>query len=392
VSRIDDLVAELCPNGVEFLQIGEVVRRAPNLKWDERQSEEFQYIDLSSVDRVTNRILKTVTIDRESAPSRAQQEVRAGDVLFGTTRPMLKRYCLVGDDYDGQVASTGFCVLRPTERITSEWLYHLLGTPDFYDYVETNQRGASYPAISDSLVKRFKIPAPPLAIQREITAILDKMESLKAELESELESELEYRYRQYAFYRDQLLTFREADEVPWAPMGDLASVRVGQAPRAGSLVDDGQYLYVNAGTTPSGRIAEMNTNGDTVTIPSRGQGGVGIAGYQARDFWCGPLCYRIKSATSDLSTRFLYYYLKSVQPAIRALQQTGGTPALNRKELVLVRVPVPPHAEQERIVAILDKFDALVNDLSIGLPAEIAARQKQYEYYRDKLLTFKEAA
>ena len=119
---------------------------------------------------------------------------------------------------------------------------------------------------------------------------------------------------------------------------------------------------------------------------------MGIVGHQATDFWCGPLCYRVRSLDKGVYTKYLYYFLKSVQPAIRALQQTGGTPALNRKELVLVEVALPPLEEQERIVAILDKFDALVNDLSVGLPAELRARRQQYEYYRDKLLTFEESA
>ena len=88
------------------------------------------------------------------------------------------------------------------------------------------------------------------------------------------------------------------------------------------------------------------------------------------------------------------YYVPdtSNQDSIRGLQQTGGTQALNRKELVLVKIAVPPLHEQERIVAILDKFDALVNDLSVGLPAEIRARRQQYEHYRDRLLTFSEKA
>lgn len=115
-------------------------------------------------------------------------------------------------------------------------------------------------------------------------------------------------------------------------------------------------------------------------------------GYQTEPFWCGPLCYRIISATNGLRTRYLYFYLKSIQPSIRGLQQTGGTPALNKKELVLIRVPIPGIEEQDRIVSLLDKFDSLVNDLSVGLPAELAARRKQYEYYRDHLLTFEEAA
>jgi type I restriction enzyme S subunit len=229
---------------------------------------------------------------------------------------------------------------------------------------------------------------PPLEVQREIVAILDTMERLEAELEAELEA----RRRQYAYYRDALLTFDEATGLRWIALGDAATVRVGKAPPKGSLMEKGLHPYVNAGSSASGRITEFNTLADTVTIPSRGQGGVGIVGYQSEAFWCGPLCYRIRGLPELLNPRFLFHYLKSIQPAIRSLQQAGGTPALNRKELVLVQVPVLPMDEQQRLVGILDSLHALVNDLSSGLPAEIAARRKQYEYYRDRLLTFEELA
>lgn len=175
-------------------------------------------------------------------------------------------------------------------------------------------------------------------------------------------------------------------------LGDVAVVRVGEALSPDVQVDDSHIPFINAGTAESGYALRANSPPDTVTIPSRGQGGVGIVGYQDREFWCGPLCYRVRSLDGNLLTRYLYHYLKSIQSDIRGLQQTGGTPALNRKELVLVRVAIPSRSEQEHIVTILDAFDALVSDLSIGLPAELAARRKQYEYYRDKLLTFKELA
>jgi type I restriction enzyme S subunit len=175
-------------------------------------------------------------------------------------------------------------------------------------------------------------------------------------------------------------------------LGEIAIIQIGQMPFAELLVEASAFPYVNAGTSASGYASQTNTSGETITIPSRGQGGVGIVGYQTADFWCGPLCYRIKSNQEAVKTKYLYYFLKSNQDSIRGLQQTGGTPALNRKELVQVMVAVPSPEEQERIVAILDKFDALVNDISIGLPAEIQARRQQYEHYRDRLLTFKEAA
>lgn len=405
MSRIDHLIDVHCAGGVEFLPIGDVVHRAPNLKWDERQGEQFQYIDLSSVDRATNRIVETTWIDRESAPSRARQEIRAGDVLFGTTRPMLKRYCMVGDDYDGQVASTGFCVLRPTERITSAWLYHLLGTPDFYDYVETNQRGASYPAISDSLVKKFKIPVPPLAIQREIASILDKMENLKAELEAELE----LRSRQYSFYRDQLMTFPETGGVRWVPMGEAGTFFRGKRFTKSDYVEGGipciHYgeIYTEFGPSTDKVVSHLQVDlrarlrfaepGDVVIVDV----GETVADVGKAVAWMGngPVaihdhCYAFRHG---MNPAFVSHYMQTTRFHKEKARHVARTKVktLLMDGLARVEIPVPSREDQDRIVAILDKFDALVNDLSIGLPAEIEARRKQYEYYRDKLLTFEES-
>ena len=167
MSRIDELIAELCPDGVEFREIGELLEKTSNIRWQDVKGEEFQYIDLTSVDRNTHAIGDTEIIDSEAAPSRAQQIVREGDVIFGTTRPMLKRYCLIHSKYDGQICSTGYCVLRPRiDLLLPNFLFHLLGTETFYSYVEANQRGASYPAITDAAVKAFHIPRPPVEVQR----------------------------------------------------------------------------------------------------------------------------------------------------------------------------------------------------------------------------------
>ena len=210
MSRFEELIAVMCPAGVPFVEIGSVVERGTKMRWNEVAGQEFQYIDLTSVDRTTRSIVATETITSENAPSRAQQLVREGDVLFGTTRPMLKRYVKVSPEFDGQVASTGYCVLRPkSDRILTNFLFHLLGTANFYAYVEANERGSAYPAIPDGVVKQFKIPVPPLEEQRRIAGVLDKFEALVNSLTVGLPAELQARRQQYEYYRDKLLTFEE---------------------------------------------------------------------------------------------------------------------------------------------------------------------------------------
>jgi len=172
---------------------------------------EFQYIDLTSVNRETKIIEETKIINSSNAPSRAQQIVRNEDIIFGTTRPTLKRYCFIMPEFDGQICSTGFCVLRANKNfILPKYLFFILTTTDFYNYVENNQEGAGYPAISDSKVKKYKILIPPLVEQTCIVDILDKFDKLVNDISEGLPAEIKMRRQQYEYYRNKLLTFKEA--------------------------------------------------------------------------------------------------------------------------------------------------------------------------------------
>lgn len=203
----------LCNNeNVDKVKIKDIVCKTNKIKWNQTENT-YQYIDLSSVDRETHTLLNTSIIDRNNAPSRAQQIVCVDDVLFGTTRPMLKRLCVIPDEYDGQICSTGFCVLRAIDNIVQpKWIYHVLNTTQFYSYVESHQQGTSYPSISDSLVKEYEITLPSLDEQIRIINILDNLEETNFELNNNLSLELESRQKQYEFYRDKLLTFKELNE------------------------------------------------------------------------------------------------------------------------------------------------------------------------------------
>lgn len=391
MSRIDELIAEFCPAGVPFRVLSEVTTRATNVRWREAGETEFRYIDLTSVDRITRRIGDAATVVASNAPSRAQQIVHAGDVIFATTRPAQMRWAVIPPEYHGQIASTGFCVLRPdTSAVLTSFLAHLLGTDEFRRYVESNQTEGNYPSIPDGRVRAFRIPVPPLEVQREIVRILDTFTALEAELEAALEAELEARRRQYEHYRESLVSKIRFSSCEWVPLSTIVSIRTGSKPD--SVAEVGPVPYVNAGSEPSGFTNESNTSGGVITIPSRGQGGAGHVGFQDVAFWCGPLCYRIDSTTPFVVNKFLFYYLKNIQEELVALRKVGSIPAVNKSDLEQVRVPMVDVEEQMRIVAALDTLHALMNDLSSGLPTELAARRKQYEHYRDRLLTFEEAS
>lgn len=141
-------------------------RKAPN--------EEFRYIDVSSVSRDVYRVTGAAVLKGKDAPSRARRLVKAGDVLFATIRPTLQRIAIVPEEFDGEICSTGFFVLRPKPGILSRFLFYSLFTEEFYGRMESLQRGASYPAVSDSDVKDQYLLVPPLSEQKRIVAILDE--------------------------------------------------------------------------------------------------------------------------------------------------------------------------------------------------------------------------
>ena len=272
----------------------------------------------------------------------------------------------------------GWLKVIDCSKISTRFLFHVLTglwETKVFDYTKK-----AHPSV---IREEYLIPLPPIEIQAEIVRILDAFTAMTAELTAELN----LRKKQYNYDRDRLLSFEEG-EVEWKTLGGLVEVNTGSKPS--EILENATSIdYINAGTSRSGYSAESNCEGDTVTTPSRGQGGIGFVGYQKKPFWLGPLCYKLQSTDKTvLINKYLFYFLQSRSELLLGLKKEGGVPAVNKSDLVQLEIPVPSVEEQKRIVAILDKFDALTNSLSEGLPREIELRQKQYEYYRDLLLSF----
>ena len=193
---------------VKLKSLDEICLKTSNIKWKDNIGNEFKYIDLSAVNRENNKIEELQIITSKNAPSRAQQIVKTDDIIFGTTRPTLKRYAVITDDLDGQICSTGFCVLRPNQELVSpRFLFYILKSSSFFNYVENNQEGAGYPSISNSKVKNFKYPIPSLEEQERIVNILDQFDALVNDIKTGLPAEIKARRAQYEYYRKKLLTF-----------------------------------------------------------------------------------------------------------------------------------------------------------------------------------------
>lgn len=196
-------------SSVEWKKLGEICEKAKAIDWKSTNIS-FDYIDLSSVDIQKSSIGDCTAITTSNAPSRAQQIVREGDILFGKTRPTLMRFAVVPKRYNEQICSTGFCVIRVNSEVCNRFVYHYLRSGKFLLYVSENQEGAGYPSITDKKIMKFTVPIPPLSEQRRIVAILDKFEALVNDLTEGLPAEIAARQEQYEYYRDRLLSFPKA--------------------------------------------------------------------------------------------------------------------------------------------------------------------------------------
>lgn len=195
---------------VVWKTLGEVTLPTENIKW-KYTDKIYQYIDLTSVSREYKTITDTIAISANNAPSRAQKIVKEHDVIFATTRPTLQRFTIISKKFSGEIASTGYCVLRANcKEVLPKWIYYQISTERFNQYVEVNQSGSAYPAISDAKVKEFKIPIPSLPEQEKIVAILDKFDTLTHSISEGLPYEITLRRKQYEYYREQLLAFPKA--------------------------------------------------------------------------------------------------------------------------------------------------------------------------------------
>lgn len=289
-------------------------------------------------------------------------------------------------DFDFKAKSSAMKMIssRDENKTLTKYVYYWLNTlpSELVDGDHKRQWIGNY------IYKEIPIPCPEnpkksVEIQAEIVRILDTFTELTAELAAELTA----RKKQYKYYRDHLLSF-ESGDVEWKMLGVIADINTGQKPSK-ILYGATAFDYINAGTTRSGYASCSNCEGDTVTTPSRGQGGIGFVGYQKNSFWLGPLCYKIRSIDeSVLVNKYLFYFLQSKSQLLLGLKKEGGVPAVNKSDLIKLEIPIPSVNNQKRIVAVLDKFDILTHSISEGLPREIKLRQKQYEYYRDLLLSF----
>ena len=241
--------------------------------------------------------------------------------------------------------------------------------------------------VSKARFKRVLVPIPPLRLQEEIVRILDKFTTLEAELEAELDC----RKRQYEYYRNQLLSLdvliREQglDKVEYKALSEVAEIRRGKRLVKSELSTSGNYAVYQNSMIPLGYYSKSNVSEGTTFVISAGS--AGEIGYSPNRFWAADDVYYF-IFTDGVCSKYVYYFLLIKQQSIKRQVRRASVPRLSKSAFEKIKIPIPPLAEQQRIVSILDKFEALTTSISEGLPKEIALRRKQYEYYRNQLLSF----
>ena len=302
---------------------------------------------------------------------------KANSILLATSATIGEHALITVDHLSNQRFTNLYPKAKYEHEINMRYVYYYMFKIDEWCKQHVNQGG--FASVDMCGLYRLAFPIPSLEEQTRIVGILDTFTSAI----DNLKEQIAQRRKQYEYYRDQLLDLEGKPGVEMKTLGESCLIRTGSKPS--KILDKGRYCYINAGTTESGYVDESNCDCDVVTTPSRGQGGIGFVGYQRNAFWLGPLCYQIRpNKKENLKSKFLYYYLSSHTEEILKYKSEGGTPAVNAVDLKKISIPLPPLSEQQRIVSILDSFEASIQNLE----AQLKQREKQYEYYRNKLLTF----
>ena len=392
MTSLQNLLNELCPNGVEYKTLGEIatdIYRGSGITRNQVTESGTPCVRYGEI-YTTYGIWFDHCVSYTNAEQISNRKYfEYGDILFAITGESVdeiaKSCAYIGHE---QCLAGGDIVVLKHEQ-DPKYLSYALATTSAQAQKSRGKVKSKVVHSSVPAIKEICVPVPPLEVQQEIVRILDHFTALTAELNDKLTAELTARKKQYAYYRDEL--FRTAKDADIYFLNEISENCDNQRkPVTSGNRIAGEYPYYGA----SGIVDYVDDyifDGDYLLISEDGANllarSTPIAFSISGKNWVNNHAHVLRFDTYE-TRRYIEIYLNSIDlsPYI-----TGGAqPKLNQKNLNKIPIPLPSPDEQRRIVSILDRFDALCNDLTSGLPAEIEARKKQYEYYRDKLLAFKE--
>ena len=389
MNDIEKLIAELCPNGVEWKKLGEVCmfKRGQSLTSKNAVAGDVPVISGGQkpafMHNIANRDGETIVI--------------AGSGAYAGFVSYWKQPIFVSDAFSVDIIDS--------RELSTRYVFHFLLNNQQKIYA--TKTGAGIPHVYGRNISKFKLPLPPLPVQEKIVEILDKFTDYVTELTRELTRELTSRQKQYSFYRDKLLSFEDdVYQVEWKTLGEVVLFRRGSFPQPYGNAD----WYGGEGSQPFVQVADVSDSGyrlnsktkqrisqkampksifvSSGTVVVTLQGTIGRVAITQYDSYVDRTLAIFEDYLIDINKKYFAYILKWKFDIEKENARGSTLKTITKEEFSQFQIPLPPLPVQEKIVQVLDNFDTVCNDLNIGLPKEIELRQKQYEYFRDKLLTF----
>ncbi len=378
MSKLEELIQQYCPDGVEDKKLRDILKI--------RNGRDYKHLGAGLVPVYgSGGIMTYVDASMYNKPSVLIPRKGSIDKIYYVDTPFWN-------------VDTVFYTEINTLLVNEKYLFYALQK----EHLEKLNTAGGVPSLTQTVLNDVQIPVPPLPVQEEIVRILDTF----TELQAELQAELQKRKLQYNYYLDNLLNFNREGyqaEVRWMKMSDIASFTYGYTTKA---QESGNVRYIRiTDITDRGQLNPENGKYISLTedvmpyllqkgdlIMARTGATYGKTLYYNEDYPSVYASFLIKVSLNQLvDPKYYWHFSRSAIYWEQASRLVGGgaQPQFNTGAISQVKIPIPSLAEQQKIVSILDRFDSLTNDLSSGLPAEMEKRRQQYEYYRDKLLTFK---
>lgn len=382
MSRLKELINKLCPDGVEYVELGEVCSVEAGKLNANASVENGKYPFFTTAKEVSR--INTYRWDTEAL-------LVAGNANVGDVKYYIGKF---------EAYQRTYVLTRFRHDLFPKYLYYVI-SDSLKLYLEHHTQKAAMSYIVLSTLLSFRVPLPPIEIQKEIVRILDKF----TEYDIELQSELQDRIKQYEYYIDKLLNF--CTDIPKVKLGEAFYIKNGYTPSKSNPA------YWEQGTIPWFRMEDIRENGrvlkDSIqhvtplavkgelfpanSIVMSTSATIGEHAIIEKDFIVNQrftVMSLKKEYEKDFNNKFLFYYCYKLSDFCKDNLNQGSFPSVDMAKFLKFTFPLPPLAVQNRIVEVLDNFDKICSDLKIGLPAEIEKRQQQYEFYRNKILTFKE--
>ena len=384
MSKLDELIVKICPDGVEYRELKDVLT-IKNGK-DYKSLSEGKYPVYGSGGIMT--YVSDYVYDKPSVLIPRKGSI---DKLYYVEEPFWNVDTIFYTDID-------------TTKVVPRYVYFCLQR----EHLEQYNTAGGVPSLTQKVLNKVRLPVPPLEVQREIVRMLDSFTLLTAELTAKLTAELTARKKQYEFYRDKLLS--RNGEYPMKSLSDLGKWSGGKTPSMAekSFWENGTIPWISSKDMKEATLSDTQDHitkkaveeASMTVYPANSIAVVTRSGILKHTF---PVAYvpfeaainqdiKILVVNENILPRYAFHVIqgKGRDILVKTKKQGGTVDSLDFQKVLAYKVPVPSIDVQRKLVEVLDNFEAICTDLNIGLPAEIEARQKQYEYYRDLLLTFAE--